>query len=201
MGRHEIDGGEDAPAMTQVLPDFSDDDARAEAAVLENPYVGAIGRALAALDRVIVLVCSLALVVGSLILSYSVVVRYLFHTATYWQDEASVFLIVGATFLSAAHVQSRRGHVGIEALAELLSPAANRIRFVLVDILSLAFCAFFAWKSWALFHEAWVDGQVSSSTWGPPLWVPYSLMSAGMTLLSIQIALQIAATLTGGHRR
>lgn len=186
--------------MTQVLPDFSDDDARAEVDVAGNPYVGALARALAALDRVIVVVCSLALVAASVILSYSVIVRYLFHTATYWQDEASVFLIVGATFLSAAHVQSRRGHVGIEAVVELLSPRANRARFILVDFASLAFCAFFAWKSWTLFHEAWVDGQVSSSTWGPPLWLPYSLMSAGMTLLSLQIALQIAAALTDGRR-
>jgi TRAP-type C4-dicarboxylate transport system permease small subunit len=135
-----------------------------------------------------------------LILSYSVVVRYAFHEATYWQDEASVFLIVGATFLSAAHVQSRRGHVGIEAVVELLSPAANRVRFILVDVASCAFCAFFAWKSWVLCHEAWVDGQVSSSTWGPPLWIPYSMMAVGMTLLSLQIGLQIAATLTERDR-
>lgn len=170
--------------------------ARAERTVLRNPYVGALGRGVTALERVIVILSSLALVAASLILSYSVAVRHLFHEATYWQDEASVFLIVGATFLSAGHVQARRGHVGIEAVVELLSPAANRIRFVLVDIATLLFCAFFAWKAWTLCHEAWVDGQVSSSTWGPPLWIPYSVMALGMTLLSIRLALQIAAYLT-----
>ena len=163
--------------------------------------VGALGRAMDAVNRVLVLVCALALVAASLILSYSVAVRYLFHEATYWQDEAAVFLIVGATFLSAAHVQSRRAHVGIEAIVEILPPAVNRIRFVVVDIATLAFCAFFAWKSWTLFHEAWVDGQTSSSTWGPPLSIPYGVMSAGMTLLSIQLALQIAAFLTEERKR
>ena len=183
---------------TMVDPEVAAEHGRAEAH--PHPAVDALGRAMAALDRVLVLVCSLALVAASLILSYSVAVRYLFHEATYWQDEASVFLIVGATFLSAAHVQSRRGHVGIEAVIELLSPAANRIRFILVDIASFAFCAFFAWKSWVLNHEAWTDGQVSSSTWGPPLWIPYTVMATGMTLLSLQIALQIAATLTERKR-
>lgn len=154
-------------------------------------------RVLAALNTLLMALAGLAAVAASLVLSYSVLVRYILHAPTYWQDEAAVFLLVGATFLTAAFVQERRGHVGIEAFAELLSPAANRIRLALVDILSFAFCAFFAWKSWTLFHEAWVDGQVTSSTWAPPLWIPYSLMAAGMTLLSIQIALQIAIAFAG----
>ena len=118
-------------------------------------------------------------------------VRYYFKSATYWQDEAAVFLLVGATFMTAAYVQSRRGHVAIDAAVGFLSPAANRIRLFIVDGASLLFCAFFSWKSWTLFHEAWEDGQVTSSTWGPPLWIPYSVMAFGMTLLCVQLVLQI----------
>ena len=157
-------------------------------------------RALNTINNVIMALAGVAAIAASLVLSYSVLVRYIFMAPTYWQDEMAVFLLVGATFLTAAFVQERRGHVGIEAFAELLSPAANRIRVMLVDILSFAFCAFFAWKSWTLFHEAWVDGQVTSSTWAPPLWIPYSLMAAGMTLLSLQLALQIALGFSGGKR-
>ena len=65
------------------------------------------------------------------------------------------------------------------------------VRQILVDVASLAFCAFFAWKSWTLLFEAVEEGFHSGSTWGPPLWIPYSLMTVGMTLLSIQILLQV----------
>lgn len=155
-----------------------------------------LARTLAALNRAILAVSMVALVVAALILSTGVVLRYFFHTATDWQDEAAVFLLVGATFLCGAHVQSLGGHVAIDALSGVLSERINHLRRLLVEALSAAFCAFFAWKSWTLCHEAWVEKQTTSSTWAPPLWIPYSLMAAGMTLLTIQLALLLTVRLT-----
>jgi TRAP-type C4-dicarboxylate transport system permease small subunit len=166
-----------------------------------NSPLAVIERGLAFLNSIIVVLSALALIAACAILSYSVVGRAVFHSPTYWQDEAAVFLLVGATFMSAAYVQSQRGHIGIEAFVGLLSPLANRIRLWLVDVASLLFCAFFAWKSWTLTHEAWVDGQVSNSMWSPPLSIPYGLMAAGMTLLCVQILLQVIVPFTGAARR
>ncbi len=137
----------------------------------------------------------IALVVASFVLTYSVFSRYWFKAATDWQDEVAVFCIVGAVFLCGAWVQAQRGHVGIEAVAGILSPGANRLRMIAVDLMSLAFCAFFAWKSWTLFHEAWVDKMTTSSTFSPPLTIPYGLMGTGMTLLVVQLLLQSVADL------
>jgi TRAP-type C4-dicarboxylate transport system permease small subunit len=162
---------------------------------------GVVGHALALVNRAILICAAIALIAACCILSYSVAVRSLFHAATYWQDEAAVFLLVGATFLSAAFVQSQRGHIGIEAFTGLLPPLVNRVRLLLVDLASLAFCGFFAWKSWTLTHEAYVDGQVSNSIWSPPLAIPYALMAAGMSLLCAQIALQIVQSFSKTARQ
>jgi len=163
--------------------------------------LGAIDRVVKAVNHVIMLIGGVALVCACLVLSYSVVIRYVLHEPTDWQDEMAVFLIVGATFFSAAAVQSKRGHVAIEALTGLLSPRVNRARLLLADVISFIFVVFFAWKSWTLLHEAWVDGQVSQSSWGPPLWIPYSLMAIGMSLLGIQFALQIAEEILYGAEK
>src|SRR2546430_4171933 len=152
---------------------------------------GAADRVLAVVNDLMVKASSAALVAAGFVLTYSVIVRYFLKISTDWQDEPSVFLIIGAVFLSSAAVQAMRGHVAIETIVGLLPPRVNRVRQILVDVASLAFCAFFAWKSWTLLHDAWVDGYHSASTWRPPLWVPYSLMTIGMTLLSIQILLQM----------
>ena len=170
-------------------------------AVGRNALVAALERILSLCNKVIVVFAALALIAACVVLSYSVLGRALFQAANYWQDEAAVFLLVGATFMTAGYVQSNRGHIGIEAFVGLLSPFANRIRLWLVDVTSLLFCVFFTWKSWTLAFEAYSDGQVSNSMWSPPLSIPYGLMACGMTLLCAQILLQILAPLIGASRR
>ena len=167
----------------------------AMAASRPGSLMARVNRAMALLNKTIIVACSAALILASAILSYGVAARYFFNAATYWQDEAAVFLLVGGTFLSTAFVQSGRGHIGIEALTGYLSPRGNVVRTLIVDAVSLLFCCFFSWKSWTLLHEAWVDGQVSGSTWAPPLWIPYSTMAIGMTLMTLQIALQLVSAI------
>src|SRR5215475_5711365 len=160
---------------------------------------GAADRILALVNDLVVKASSAALVAAGFVLTYSVIVRYFLKISTDWQDELSVFLIVGAVFMSSAAVQAFRGHVAIEAIVGFLPPRANRIRLIVVDLAGFAFCGFFAWKSWTLLHEAIDEGYHSGSTWGPPLWIPYSLMAVGMTLLSVQLLLQVVHEI--GRRR
>ena len=160
-----------------------------------------LARALVLVNRGVMVLGMIALLASALVLTSSVVTRYFLHASTDWQDEASVFCLVGATFLCSAFVQAIRGHVGIEAVSSLLSPRVNQVRVAIVDIGCLAFCAFFAWKSCTLLHEAWTEGQTTSSSWAPPLWIPYSLMASGMSLLTVQLALQLVASLNAVARR
>ena len=153
-----------------------------------------LARALVLVNRGVMVLGMIALLASALILTSSVVTRYFLHASTDWQDEASVFCLVGATFLCSAFVQAIRGHVGIEAVSSLLPPRVDRVRIALVDLGCFVFCVFFAWKSCTLLHEAWAEGQTTSSSWAPPLWIPYLLMSLGMILLSVQLAVQVAVS-------
>ena len=167
----------------------------------KNPWIATLQRAVQAVNAMVLRVSMVVLILTSCVLTYSVVTRYFLKSATDWQDEVSVFLLVGATFMTTAHVQSLRGHVGIEALVGLLPAAVNRVRAALVDCISALFCLFFTWKSWALFYEAWTEGQTTSSSFGAPLWIPYALMTTGMGLLTLQLMLQSLVHLTGGEVR
>ena len=136
-------------------------------------------------------VAALLIVVSTLAISYEVVWRYLFHQPHDWNLEFNIFLLIAATFLAAAHTQMKRGHVGIEVLDGLLSARWKRRRRLLSDVLSLAFCVFITVYVWKHFHAAWQGGWTSSSTWAPKEWIPYSFMGVGMTMLCLQLLVQI----------
>ena len=155
---------------------------------------GAIQRVLTAINTALAVLSALAIAAAGAVLTWEVIGRYFLGLASDWQDELSTFLLIGATFGSAAWTQARRGHVGIDALAHILPPGVDRVRRVAADAFSLAFVGFFAWKSWGLLMEAWEEGQTTPSSWGPPLWIPYGCMTAGMALLAVQLALQLAAS-------
>jgi TRAP-type C4-dicarboxylate transport system permease small subunit len=142
----------------------------------------------------------ITIVVASIVVCYGVLMRYYFHSSIGWMLEMSIFLLVIATFMSAGYTQLLRGHVTIEVLEHILSSRANKWRYLVGDILSLAFCAFLAWNAWEFFHEAYVDGRVTNSTWGPKLWIPYSFMFIGTSALSLQLLVQIVDTLIAWKR-
>ena len=118
-----------------------------------------LARALVLVNRGVMMLGMVALLASALILSSSVVTRYFLHASTDWQDEAAVFCLVGATFLCSAFVQAIRGHVGIEAVSSLLPVGVeSHARRCSWTLGCLVFCAFFAWKSCTLLHEAWSRG-------------------------------------------
>jgi TRAP-type C4-dicarboxylate transport system permease small subunit len=157
--------------------------------------LGKIVKLQAIVNSMVVSLSMIALLAACLILTGSVFLRYFLKVPTDWQDEMSVFLLIGAIFMCGAFVQAERGHIGISAIEGYCSPLVNRLRLLFCDIASFAFCTFFSYKSWNMFHEAVVEGQTSSSSWAPPMWIPYGLMSTGMTLLCLQLLMQIVISL------
>jgi TRAP-type C4-dicarboxylate transport system permease small subunit len=145
-------------------------------------------------------VSGIALGVAACVLTWEATARYLFKIPSDWQDEVTIFLLVGATFLSAGWVQEWRGHIGIQALSAVLPDSADRRRRFVSDIVTFVFCGFFCWKCWTLLIEAVKDGQISGSAFGAPLWIPYGCMAVGMSLLVLVLIEQVLSrqSLRGG---
>jgi TRAP-type C4-dicarboxylate transport system permease small subunit len=161
--------------------------------VPRDGVLGVVQLGLTAVNGVMAVISSLAIAAAGLVLTWEVIGRYFLAIPSDWQDELSTMLLIGATFASAAWTQARRGHVAIDALAQILPPAVDRVRRRLADVAACVFCAYFAVKSFQLFAEAWDEGETTPSAWGSPLWIPYGCMALGMALLALQQALQALA--------
>ena len=127
-------------------------------------------------------------------ISNGVVWRYFLRTPTPWSLAFHISLRSDATFPAAGYTQAARGHVGTEVLETLMSARWNRRRIFVGDVLSFLLCAFIAVKVWQYAGEAWSEGWTTDSVWAPHLWVPYSLMAVGMTLLALEYVVQIVET-------
>jgi len=143
------------------------------------------------LNRSLYIASSAAILLSALILTYEVLMRYFLKTPTIWEIEASIYLMIMASFLGAAYGLKDGSHINIDLVTRLLPPKFQEKLCLVNSTLSLFFCIFVAWKGWGMWWEAFSKGWRSESVWGFPLAVPYLFLPLGMTLLSLQYIIQI----------
>lgn len=154
-----------------------------------------LSNGLRSFNRWMALLSAFLIFAATLVLTYEVVTRYFLKVANDWVIELCIFMLIAATFLSAGYTQAERGHVGIEVLDEVMSPKWNRIRLLMGDAMSLVVVGFIANNAWHFASNAYEQGWATSSTWAPPLWIPYFFMAFGLTTLSLQMVAQIVESL------
>jgi len=142
---------------------------------------------------------SLAILLSAIILTYEVIIRYIFKVPTIWEIEFSVYLIIMATYLGAAYGLKDDAHISINIIVRLLPDAYRRKLTIVTSLLSLAFCMILAWKGWEMWWGATSKGWRSESLWGPPLTIPYIFLPLGMTLLSLQYVILIVGLIREGE--
>ena len=137
-----------------------------------------------------------AFAVSALLLSILVIVelvfeRYFFQNAITWQTELVTILLVASTFIGSAYVLSEKAHVSMDWIYDFLSKN-NIIRLkIFTSLLSLVFFLFLFYFSFLMVEEAFIKNYTTGTIWDPPLWVPYSSMLIGATLMILQYIAEI----------
>jgi TRAP-type C4-dicarboxylate transport system permease small subunit len=129
--------------------------------------------------------------VSAVLLTGEVLARYIFNAPSDWGLELCILMLIAATFMAAGHTLAAKAHVNIDIVDHWMSGSLNRWRLLLADAGAAGLCGFVAVNAWRLTGIAWSEGWVSNSTWGPKLWIPFSLIALGMSLLALQYLVQI----------
>lgn len=118
--------------------------------------------------------------------------------------EIGGFLFVAAAFLALPATLRSGAHVRVTVLANLLAGPAARALSALVLAGALALAVWAAWHLGAQALDSWQFNTMSFGRVRVPLWIPQTVMTAGMVLFAVALADELIATLRGempAHRR
>jgi len=123
---------------------------------------------------------------GVIVVCEMVIVRYVFGESTIWQTDFTTYCLIAATFVGSPYVLMTRGHVNVDVLPHYLgSKARLRLAFA-SSAVTIAFAVMLAVLTGNFWMEAWEQRWVSDTMWRARLWIPYSSMPIGLTLLTLQ---------------
>ena len=147
------------------------------------------------IDRLCALAAGLAAALFffiGLIVTYEVVMRYVFLNPTRWVEESSRVLQIYAVFLACAWLVGRRDHIRITVVTGWLKTSIQlwlaRLSLLLVAVVS----GVGAWYSGSLMRFSISIGQRTDSTLELPMWLLQAPLVVGLTLAALQ-ALAVAA--------
>lgn len=127
--------------------------------------------------------------------TYEVVMRYFLNRPTLWVVEVSGYSLLFITFLGAAWVLRRGGHVRIDLLINRLKPR-NQVRLsIITSIMAAIICLVIAWYSGRVTWISFQTDYLSPTELRFPLFIILFIIPVGSFLLFIQFLIRISGLL------
>ncbi|MFC2047610.1 TRAP transporter small permease subunit, partial [Chloroflexota bacterium] len=77
---------------------------------------------------------AILIIIAMLIVAIEVVMRYLLHHPQVWVVETTEYILVWFTFLGAAWILKKEGHVKVEIITARLSPRVQAVLGIITSI-------------------------------------------------------------------
>ena len=115
-----------------------------------------------------------------------VVGRTFLNRPIIWVIEISEICLVAITFLGAAWLLKREGHVKLDILVNHLNPRSQALLNAITSIVGAIICLAVVWYGAKVSWDHFQRGLVAYSLLGPPTFPRYTIIAVGSFLLSIQ---------------
>ena len=132
-----------------------------------------------------------------LVITYDVVMRYVFGGATIWAYETAVMLGATIYVMGWAYIESKREHIRIDVLFMRLPPRAqlvidligNLIFLLPLLVVMINTSIFYMLRAWRI-HET-----LAETFWYPPAGPFKTMLVVGLSLFALQSAVQVIRNL------
>ena len=138
----------------------------------------------------------ICLVVLALMIFREVIARYVFRSPSVFSVEISEYMMIFIAFLSAGWVLHQDRHVNMTALTDRFSPKIQLSLEIITSIITMAYCSIIIWKSITTVLMAYHGGYHSASSVNFPLWIAYTFIPLGISILFLQYIVKIGNSIS-----
>ena len=127
------------------------------------------------------------------IVSYEVIMRYLFNSPTIWVNEVSRFLQIWATYLALTYSFHKQDFIRITVIYDRLNENGKKILDFISFIFILIFSSFVVYFGWLIAYDSLKVGRTSSTILDVPSFLTELAIPLCFAFLVLRVILEIIA--------
>ena len=131
-------------------------------------------------------------VLMSLLTTYGVVRRYVFHNPEPYSYELVTMFFLFSFVFAVSYVDRGDRHIRVDLLSNLMSPSwRNLLLNIVAPVMGLTYAVLLAREGWVAAMRSFDIGEVSMSVWAEPLWPIKIMIPIGYALLCLALLTRI----------
>ena len=124
------------------------------------------------------------------IVSYEVIMRYLFNSPTIWVNEVSRFLQIWATYLALTYSFHKQDFIRITVIYDRLNENGKKILDFISFIFILIFSSFVVYFGWLIAYDSLKVGRTSSTILDVPSFLTEFAIPLCFAFLVLRVILE-----------
>ena len=124
------------------------------------------------------------------IVSYEVIMRYLFNSPTIWVNEVSRFLQIWATYLALTYSFHKQDFIRITVIYDRLNETGKKILDFISFIFIITFSCFVVYFGWLIAYDSLKVGRTSSTILDVPSFLTELAIPLCFAFLVIRVILE-----------
>lgn len=143
-------------------------------------------------------VASLMIVLIAGLITFEIILRYIFGTSTFFTDEYVGYMIATAITFGLTDSMQKGEHLRIGILYEVARRPVRRVLEIVNVILSLIAIGILAYYFVKFVLRQHMLGSLSATIAQTPIWIPASVVTLGMLMFVFQLVLYLIRLLSKG---
>ena len=124
------------------------------------------------------------------IVSYEVIMRYLFNSPTIWVNEVSRFLQIWATYLALTYSFHKKDFIRITVIYDRLNERGKKILDFISFVFIIIFCSFVVYYGWLIAYDSLKVGRTSSTILDVPSFLTELAIPLCFAFLVLRVILE-----------